>query len=369
MPDQLRIISDSSGPLVTSGVRRRSARRGFVGVAVVAGLVAMCTLPASAAADPMAAAQSALQRATDARVEADSHVADVQSRLAAVESNLSDLGNQDAELTEELATARHALREFAVAAYIDGGQSEILRSSLSPEQAQALSWQSNLSLGQSTSASEAADRFRVLKEANDPARLEAAEQLDRLEVEAEAARFDAIQAAAHERDAEAALAEARAAAERAAQARAAQEQAAKDRAANDRAAQAASAAAAADAPSPSAAQAPRQRSAPGSSTPAPAAPAPSSPAPSSPAPSGGAGNPSAAESATLAKIRRCESRGNYAIVSASGRYRGAYQFDFSTWRSMGGSGDPAAASPSEQDYRALLLLRLRGTRPWPHCGR
>ncbi|MSY22854.1 MAG: hypothetical protein F2668_07740, partial [Actinobacteria bacterium] len=38
-------------------------------------------------------------------------------------------------------------------------------------------------------------------------------------------------------------------------------------------------------------------------------------------------------------------------------------------RGMGGSGDPAAASPSEQDYRALLLLRLRGTRPWPICGR
>ena len=82
-----------------------------------------------------------------------------------------------------------------------------------------------------------------------------------------------------------------------------------------------------------------------------------------------AGGPSAAESATLARIRQCESRGNYSIVSRSGRYRGAYQFDFATWRGVGGSGDPAAASPAEQDYRALLLLRMRGTRPWPVCGR
>ncbi|MFN7150548.1 MAG: transglycosylase family protein, partial [Microthrixaceae bacterium] len=96
-----------------------------------------------------------------------------------------------------------------------------------------------------------------------------------------------------------------------------------------------------------------------------AAPAPAG----APSAAPGQGNPSAAESATLAKIRWCESRNNYSIVSASGRYRGAYQFDRTTWAGVGGSGDPAAASPAEQDYRALLLLRMRGTRPWPRCGR
>jgi hypothetical protein len=101
-------------------------------------------------------------------------------------------------------------------------------------------------------------------------------------------------------------------------------------------------------------------------------PAPSAGGSAGEVPAGGGavrGNPTAAESAILAKIRRCESRGNYSIVSPSGRYRGAYQFDIPTWRSVGGTGDPAAASPAEQDYRALLLLRARGTRPWPNCGR
>lgn len=70
-----------------------------------------------------------------------------------------------------------------------------------------------------------------------------------------------------------------------------------------------------------------------------------------------------------AALRNCESGGDYHIVSASGKYRGAYQFDFGTWNSLGGSGDPAAAGPAEQDYRAKLLYAQRGARPWPVCGR
>lgn len=79
--------------------------------------------------------------------------------------------------------------------------------------------------------------------------------------------------------------------------------------------------------------------------------------------------PSAPSDAALARLRQCESGGNYAAVSASGRYRGAYQFDRATWRSVGGTGDPATASPREQDYRARLLYASRGRYPWPVCGR
>ncbi len=73
-------------------------------------------------------------------------------------------------------------------------------------------------------------------------------------------------------------------------------------------------------------------------------------------------------SSIMAAIRSCESGGNYGALSPDGLYRGAYQFDRSTWSSVGGLGDPAAAPPAEQDARALRLRSLRGSSPWPNCG-
>lgn len=70
---------------------------------------------------------------------------------------------------------------------------------------------------------------------------------------------------------------------------------------------------------------------------------------------------------SLEVIRLRESGGRYDAVSPSGKYRGAYQFDRSTWASVGGSGDPAAAPPDEQDARAAELMRRRGTQPWSVC--
>ena len=76
-----------------------------------------------------------------------------------------------------------------------------------------------------------------------------------------------------------------------------------------------------------------------------------------------------APSATLAKIAQCESSGNPAAVSASGQYRGKYQFSRATWQEYGGTGDPAAAPEAEQDRIAAKLYAARGTSPWPVCGR
>ncbi len=73
-------------------------------------------------------------------------------------------------------------------------------------------------------------------------------------------------------------------------------------------------------------------------------------------------------SSILAAIRACESGGDYGAVSSSGTYRGAYQFDAATWRAVGGHGDPAAASPAEQDRRAQILYDRSGSSPWPVCG-
>lgn len=72
--------------------------------------------------------------------------------------------------------------------------------------------------------------------------------------------------------------------------------------------------------------------------------------------------------ATLESIASCESGGDPTAVSSDGTYRGKYQFDQGTWESMGGSGDPAAAPESEQDYRAAMLYAQSGSSPWPVCG-
>src|SRR5690349_16343117 len=72
--------------------------------------------------------------------------------------------------------------------------------------------------------------------------------------------------------------------------------------------------------------------------------------------------------ATLESIASCESGGDPTAVSSDGTYRGKYQFDYGTWASMGGSGDPAAAPESEQDYRAAMLYASSGSSPWPICG-
>ncbi|MCW2987938.1 MAG: hypothetical protein JWM24_876, partial [Solirubrobacterales bacterium] len=71
---------------------------------------------------------------------------------------------------------------------------------------------------------------------------------------------------------------------------------------------------------------------------------------------------------TLESIAACESGGDPTAVSSDGSYRGKYQFDFGTWESVGGSGDPAAAAEDEQDYRAALLYSQSGSSPWPVCG-
>lgn len=78
--------------------------------------------------------------------------------------------------------------------------------------------------------------------------------------------------------------------------------------------------------------------------------------------------PTGVSMATLEAIASCESGGNPTAISSDGSYRGKYQFSFETWAAVGGSGDPAAASEDEQDYRAALLYSQSGSSPWPICG-
>jgi hypothetical protein len=79
--------------------------------------------------------------------------------------------------------------------------------------------------------------------------------------------------------------------------------------------------------------------------------------------------------ASLLRLRTCESHGNYQAVSASGAFRGAYQFSRSTWNGVASANfpqyvgvDPAAASPDVQDAFTRALYVQLGSKPWPVCG-
>ena len=81
------------------------------------------------------------------------------------------------------------------------------------------------------------------------------------------------------------------------------------------------------------------------------------------------GAPNVAIPPQLKSIAACESGGNPRAVSANGAYRGLFQFDYGTWASVGGHGDPAAAPAQEQYRRAAMLYARSGSSPWPVCGR
>ncbi len=53
-----------------------------------------------------------------------------------------------------------------------------------------------------------------------------------------------------------------------------------------------------------------------------------------------------------AKLRMCESSGNYATNTGNGYY-GAYQFNLATWQGLGYTGLPSSAAPTVQDEAAL----------------
>ena len=81
------------------------------------------------------------------------------------------------------------------------------------------------------------------------------------------------------------------------------------------------------------------------------------------------GAPNVAIPPQLQAIAACESGGNPRAIGGGGAYRGLFQFDYGTWASVGGRGDPAAAPAEEQYRRAAMLYARSGSSPWPVCGR
>ncbi|UDY34841.1 transglycosylase family protein [Dermatobacter hominis] len=323
----------------TSGARAARSRRAVaavigamsVGALLVGGAVPAGSVPG---ADPVVEAQRAVAAATADRERAEVRLAEVSARRAQLERRTAQLAEDDTASTVQLADARRRVRELAVAAYIDGGRTQLLQASLDPEEAAVVAWRVGMVSGGASQVTDAVERFEVLQSANDPEQQAVAAELDQLRAEEAEARSDVVQTSALERDAGSAL---DAAVARRKQATAA--------------ARAASATAVAKTAPAARSKAPSSSSAAGLGVSVPG------------------GGPTAEEAAFLAKVRQCESGGDYTAVSSTGRYRGAYQFSVETWRGVGGSGDPAAAPPAEQDARALALLRLQGKRAWPVCGR
>ncbi|HET6830000.1 MAG TPA: transglycosylase family protein [Solirubrobacterales bacterium] len=69
------------------------------------------------------------------------------------------------------------------------------------------------------------------------------------------------------------------------------------------------------------------------------------------------------------RVARCESGGNPNAIGAGGRYRGAFQFMRSTWRTAPRSpgGDPVDYSYKTQAFVAVRLKSRVGSSPWPSC--
>ncbi|MCP3913514.1 MAG: DUF348 domain-containing protein, partial [Actinomycetia bacterium] len=82
----------------------------------------------------------------------------------------------------------------------------------------------------------------------------------------------------------------------------------------------------------------------------------------------GASAGGAAADLNWAALAQCESSGNAEAVNPAGYY-GLYQFSLATWASVGGTGNPVDATPTEQTTRAQILYNRSGAGQWPHCGR
>jgi uncharacterized protein YabE (DUF348 family) len=94
---------------------------------------------------------------------------------------------------------------------------------------------------------------------------------------------------------------------------------------------------------------------------------PSDPSSDSSGSSSGSSTGTKADSLNWAALAKCESGGNPKAVNPAGYY-GLYQFSLSTWRRVGGSGNPINASAAEQLQRAKILFNRSGAGQWG-CGR
>jgi peptidoglycan hydrolase CwlO-like protein len=355
-----------AGPTGLSSQRRSVRRRVLARLIAVAGIAAVLgpSVGVAGAAGPVtssasvraaqtvdlsvAQAQDELSAARARRADAEARLGELQAAADATQAQLAQLGEQRKDVLNRLAQTQQEAQKLAVDAYVRGAGTDELAAVLDTKEATDAAWRRHLTVGRVDQASEAAFKLRDLREQVDGQLAQLADQATNAQQAVADAQEDVRQSTAGEAQAESALAEARLAEQRAAEARAAEaarqrdaERIAQQQAADARVTASRSVVSSSDTPSPD---------------------SPVATSPPTPVARVSLGDP-------WAYLRDCESGGNYRAVSADGHYRGAYQFDVGTWESMGGRGDPAAASPAEQDARAYALYQQRGRSPWPLCGR
>lgn len=71
---------------------------------------------------------------------------------------------------------------------------------------------------------------------------------------------------------------------------------------------------------------------------------------------------------TWDELAACESNGHWNDDTGNGYY-GGLQFSQSAWNSVGGTGNPAQASQTEQIARGKMLEAQRGWEPWGACAK
>lgn len=81
----------------------------------------------------------------------------------------------------------------------------------------------------------------------------------------------------------------------------------------------------------------------------------------------GAGPGGGGAGGNWARLRQCESGGNYQASSGNGFY-GAYQFSASTWNALGYPGRPDQEPAAMQDAAAMALQAQSGWDQWPACS-
>jgi len=268
---------------------------------------------------------ASLQNARSAEREARAHLDDLNGEAAEIEGYLRNLGRQERDTADRVAVARRHAREYVVEAYIGGGPPSFTEYFLDTDDANDLTWRRWMIRDHLGRAFESVDELSELRQGVDHQVDDIAERLDRNRSSRQDAQNDLQRAGDEVMRAEDALAEAEQ------ERREAELEVAEEL-------------------PPELFESLGYRGAGDDGSPTPDQ-------------SGNAKGPG------WAALRQCESSGNYNIVDSSGTYRGAYQFDLQTWRSVGGHGDPVDNTTAEQDLRAQILYDSRGAQPWPICGR